>query len=213
MKFEEEIEFYENNETCGVCRQNIPEDFRENMVEDFHAKMHTSGQAILKLGLDLHGQNERIKEIDKVLDIMKEHDAEATRAQNSLEACGQYIEKVTKQNKELIQMTEDIDQKRKDLDFLKNDIDIYNKEKEDLSKQKHLYETAATLLKDTGIKTRIIKQYLPIINKLINVHLGKLDFYVSFELDESFNETSGSNYLSRRLDRVDNSNFVGKFPR
>ena len=91
-------------------------------------------------------------------------------------------------------MTEDIDQKRKDLDILKDDIDIYNKEKEDLSNQKYLYETAATLLKDTGIKTRIIKQYLPIINKLINVHLGKLDFYVSFELDEAFNETIRSRY-------------------
>ena len=194
MKFEDEIEFYENNETCGVCRQNIPKNFRKEMIEDFHTKMHQSGQAILKLGLDLHEQNKRIKEIDDVLDIMKEHDINATRDQNSLEACVQYIEKVTKLNKELLQMTEDIDQKRKDLDFLKNDIDIYNYEKEELSKQRHLYETAATLLKDTGIKTRIIKQYLPIINKLINVHLGKLDFYVSFELDESFNETIKSRY-------------------
>jgi len=194
MKFEDEIEFYENNETCGVCRQNIPKNFRKEMIEDFHTKMHQSGQAILKLGLDLHEQNKRIKEIDDVLDIMKEHDINATRDQNSLEACVQYIEKVTKLNKELFQMTEDIDQKKKDLDFLKNDIDIYNEEKEELSKQRHLYETAATLLKDTGIKTRIIKQYLPIINKLINVHLGKLDFYVSFELDESFNETIKSRY-------------------
>ena len=194
MKFEDEIEFYENNETCGVCRQNIPKNFRKEMIEDFHTKMHQSGQAILKLGLDLHEQNKRIKEIDDVLDIIKEHDINATRDQNSLEACVQYIEKVTKLNKELFQMTEDIDQKRKDLDLLKNDIDIYNEEKEELSKQRHLYETAATLLKDTGIKTRIIKQYLPIINKLINVHLGKLDFYVSFELDESFNETIKSRY-------------------
>ena len=194
MKFEDEIEFYENNETCSVCRQNIPKNFRKEMIEDFHTKMHQSGQAILKLGLDLHEQNKRIKEIDDVLDIMKEHDINATRDQNSLEACVQYIEKVTKLNKELFQMTEDIDQKRKDLDLLKNDIDIYNEEKEELSKQRHLYETAATLLKDTGIKTRIIKQYLPIINKLINVHLGKLDFYVSFELDESFNETIKSRY-------------------
>ncbi len=194
MKFENEIEFYEKNETCSVCRQDIPEEFRENMIEDFHAKMHKSGQAILKLGLDLHDQKERVKEIDKILDTMNEHNTEATHAQNSLEACVQYIEKVTGQNKELLQMTEDIDQKRKDLDILKDDIDIYNKEKEDLSNQKYLYETAATLLKDTGIKTRIIKQYLPIINKLINVHLGKLDFYVSFELDEAFNETIRSRY-------------------
>ena len=58
MKYEEEIEFYEKNETCGVCRQNIPEDFRKNMVGDFHGKMHESGNAILKIGLDLNEQQE-----------------------------------------------------------------------------------------------------------------------------------------------------------
>ena len=63
-----------------------------------------------------------------------------------------------------------------------------------MSNEKHLYEIAATLLKDTGIKTRIIKQYLPIINKYINVYLGKMDFYVSFELDEGFNETIRSRH-------------------
>ena len=194
MKYEEEIEFYEKNETCGVCRQNIPEDFRKNMVGDFHGKMHESGNAILKIGLDLNEQQERIKEIDTIHNSIKEYDTEVTRDQNSLEACVQYIEKVTEQNKELLQMTEDIEEKKDDLENLEKDIEIYIKEKEELSKQKFLYETATTLLKDTGIKTRIIKQYLPIINKLINVHLGKLDFYVSFELDEGFNETIKSRY-------------------
>ena len=61
-------------------------------------------------------------------------------------------------------------------------------------KEKHLYELATALLKDTGIKTRIIKQYLPIINKLINKYLGAMDFYITFELDENFNETIKSRH-------------------
>ena len=194
IKFEEEIEFYEKNETCGVCRQNIPEDFRENMINDFHGKMHESGNAILKIGLDINGQNTRIAEIDKILNDIKLNDGEISRAQTTIDACIKYIEKVTQQNKEISQLGDDIGERKSELEQIKKDIEIYINEKEELSNEKHLYEIAATLLKDSGIKTRIIKQYLPIINKYINVYLGKMDFYVSFELDEGFNETIKSRH-------------------
>ena len=194
IKFEEEIEFYEKNETCGVCRQNIPEDFRENMINDFHGKMHESGNAILKIGLDINGQNTRIAEIDKILNDIKHNDGEISRAQTTIDACIKYIEKVTQQNKEISQLGDDIGERKSELEQIKKDIEIYINEKEELSNEKHIYEIAATLLKDTGIKTRIIKQYLPIINKYINVYLGKMDFYVSFELDEGFNETIRSRH-------------------
>ena len=101
---------------------------------------------------------------------------------------------MTQQNKEISQLRDDIDERKSELEQIKKDIEIYTNEKEELSNEKHLYEIAATLLKDTGIKTRIIKQYLPIINKYINVYLGKMDFYVSFELDEGFNETIRSRH-------------------
>ena len=91
-------------------------------------------------------------------------------------------------------MADDIDSKKPALEKIKEDIKIYISKKEALSNEKYLYELAGTLLKDGGIKSRIIKQYLPIINKYINLHLGKLDFYVSFELDEGFNETIRSRH-------------------
>ena len=96
--------------------------------------------------------------------------------------------------KEISNMEDDIEDHKKDLEECKEDIRIYTEEKEDLSKQKHLYDLAGNLLKDTGIKARIIKQYLPIINKLINKYLGAMDFYVTFELDEGFNETIKSRH-------------------
>ena len=194
MKFEEEIEFYEENENCSVCRQNIPEDFRKNMIQDFHGKMHESGNAILKLGLDIHEQNERISEIDKTLNDIKHNDDEILKAQTTIDACIKYIEKVTKQNNEISQLKDDIINTKDELADLEKNLEIYTSEREELSNEKHLYEIAATLLKDSGIKTRIIKQYLPIINKYINVYLGKMDFYVSFELDEGFNETIKSRH-------------------
>ena len=67
-------------------------------------------------------------------------------------------------------------------------------EKEELSKDKQVQEIAAVLLKDTGIKTKIIKQYVPVINKLINKYLAAMDFFVSFELNENFEETINSRF-------------------
>ena len=194
MKFEREIEFYEENEKCNTCRQDIPDNFREEMINDFHAKMHENGVALLKLGHEIHDQDIRIAEIDKTHNDIKLNDGEILRAQTTIDACIKYIEKVAQQNKEISQLGDDIDERKSELEQIKKDIEIYTNEKEELSNEKHLYEIAATLLKDTGIKTRIIKQYLPIINKYINVYLGKMDFYVSFELDEGFNETIRSRH-------------------
>ena len=91
-------------------------------------------------------------------------------------------------------MADDIDEKKKELDVIDIDIEKYNKEKEKLSNQKYLYELATTMLKDGGIKTRIIKQYLPIMNTLINKYLAQMDFFVSFNLDENFNESIKSRH-------------------
>ena len=193
-KYEDEIEFYEKNEACNTCRQDIPKTFRKSMIENFHAKMHECGQALLKIGNVLQEKEKRIHEIDTILNSVDLQKAEIAHNQNTIDACTQYIKKVAKQNEEISQMADDIDEKKKELDVIDKDIEIYNKEKEKLSNQKYLYELATTMLKDGGIKTRIIKQYLPIMNKLINKYLAQMDFFVSFNLDENFNESIKSRH-------------------
>ena len=111
-----------------------------------------------------------------------------------ISACEQYIKKVSNQIEDISDMEDDIEKQKSELEEVKEDIRIYTEEKEELSQKKYLYEIAGSLLKDGGIKSKIIKQYLPIINKYINVHLGKMDFYVSFELDEGFSETIKSRH-------------------
>ena len=193
-KYEDEIEFYEKNEACNTCRQDIPKTFRKSMIENFHAKMHECGQALLKIGNTLQEKEKRIREIDTILSNVDIQKAEIARNQNTIDACTQYIKKVAKQNEEISQMADDIDEKKKELDVIDIDIEKYNKEKEKLSNQKYLYELATTMLKDGGIKTRIIKQYLPIMNTLINKYLAQMDFFVSFNLDENFNESINSRH-------------------
>ena len=193
-KYEDEIEFYEKNEACNTCRQDIPKTFRKSMIENFHAKMHECGQALLKIGNTLIEKEKRICEIDTISNNVDSQKAEIARNQNTIDACTQYIKKVAKQNEEISQMADDIDEKKNELNVIDKDIEIYNDEKEKLSNQKYLYELATTMLKDGGIKTRIIKQYLPIMNKLINKYLAQMDFFVSFNLDENFNESIKSRH-------------------
>jgi len=193
-KCEDDMEFYEKNSHCDTCEQEIPKEHRDKMVEKFHGKMHELGNGLLSLGTKLKKHQERIEEIEKVTKEYDNNLGKQIKINNSIEACNQYTKKVSAQNEEIMQMNDDIDLKKKDLDDAKEDIEIYTNEKETLSGQKHLYEIASSLLKDTGIKTRIIKQYLPIINKLINKYLGAMDFYITFELDEGFNETIRSRH-------------------
>ena len=80
------------------------------------------------------------------------------------------------------------------LNELKSQLNEYIKQQEELSKEKHYYDFVATLLKDTGIKTKIIKQYLPVMNKLINKYLASMDFFVNFNINENFEETIKSRH-------------------
>jgi DNA repair exonuclease SbcCD ATPase subunit len=83
------------------------------------------------------------------------------------------------------------DEKMKQLEV---DLDAFIQEKGELTKQKEALQVASVILKDSGIKARIIKQYVPVINKLINKYLASMDFFVQFELDETFNETIKSRF-------------------
>ena len=194
IKHEEDMEFYEQNSHCDTCEQEIPQEHRDKMIEQFRGKMHEMSGGLIQLGNKLDDQQVRADEIDKILNSIQECEGSIVKNQNSIQACTQYINKVSNQIDEISQMADDIDSKKPALEKIKEDIKIYISKKEALSNEKYLYELAGTLLKDGVIKSRIIKQYLPIINKYINLHLGKLDFYVSFELDEGFNETIRSRY-------------------
>ena len=194
LQSEEDIEFYEKNKECNVCRQDIPDEFREKMIEHFHGKMHQLSGGVIKLGEKLSEAEHRTGTIDKVLQEIQNFKNDIIKNQNSIQVCTQYINKVSNQNDEISQMIDDIDIKKIELETIKKTIGTYTEQREELSKEKHLYELATTLLKDTGIKTRIIKQYLPIINKMINKYLSAMDFYITFELDENFNESIKSRH-------------------
>jgi len=187
MKCEDEIEFYEQNDTCSTCNQELSEEHKTKMISEHHGKMHESGTALLSIG---HKIDDAKSQLDKITKIQ----TTIAHQQNQIQAINSYISKLQGQIKEIENREDDVEEKSSKLKELNEELKISNKRLEQLSFTKQLYETAYVLLKDTGIKTRIIKQYLPIMNKLINKYLASMDFYASFNLDENFNETIKSRH-------------------
>ncbi len=193
---EKEIEFYEQNDICSTCNQDLGEEHKSKMIEEHHGSMHKNGTALLQLG-------NKIKNLESRLDHVSKVQTAITTNQNQIQAINSYITKLKDQIKEIEAREDDIEDKIRKLRNLKGDLKNCMEKQEKLSAQKLLYETAYVLLKDTGIKTRIIKQYLPIMNQLINKYLASMDFFVSFNLDEKFEE----NIKSRHRDEFTYDSF------
>jgi DNA repair exonuclease SbcCD ATPase subunit len=121
----------------------------------------------------------------------------------SITETNKYITKLQKQIEGLKQSKVVSEKEQQELKELKDSLFLLQEELRVLIQDKTYYEVASGLLKDTGIKTKIIKQYLPIINKLVNKYLASLDFFVNFNLDESFKET----IKSRHRDEFTYNNF------
>jgi DNA repair exonuclease SbcCD ATPase subunit len=187
MSSENEIEFYEQNDTCSTCSQDLSEEHKTKMIHEHHGIMHKSGTALLQLGNKIDDMKSRLDHVSKVQTAI-------TTNQNQIQAINSYITKLKDQIKEIEAREDDIEDKNQSLKRLKGDLKSCMEKQEKLSAQKHLYETAYVLLKDSGIKTRIIRQYLPIMNTLINKYLASMDFFVSFNLDEKFEENIKSRH-------------------
>ena len=181
LKAENEIEFYEKNDTCSTCNQDLSDEHKTNMISEQHGKMHAGKSALISLFRKIEDAKSKLDKVTKI-------QLTISQQQNQTQAISQYINKLRQQITEIENREDDVDEKTKKLKELKEELKICNEKQEQLSFKKQLYETANVLLKDSGIKTRIVKQYLPIMNKLINKYLASMDFFVSFTLDEKFIE-------------------------
>jgi DNA repair exonuclease SbcCD ATPase subunit len=144
--------------------------------------------------------------LTEILAISKhitEHNNEIVKHNSTITAVNNYITKLNKEIKELGDHKDNLSEENHKMKSLKKELSDLVAAQEQLSIDKHYHEYAASLLKDNGIKTKIIKQYLPIINKLVNKYLKAMDFFVNFNLNENFEET----IKSRHRDEFSYSNF------
>ena len=193
-KVEKEIEFYRKNTDCPTCKQTIDEDHRECEITEKQKKKTELGDAISKIDEELQLSIKSIQEMTETQKSITDFQSEITKHNASISAINQYIQKVNEEIQTLNEKGADVTDASKKLKKLKSDQKNLLTLKEQYSNMSSIYEVASVLLKDGGIKTTIIKKYLPIMNKLINKYLASMDFYVSFNLDENFNETIKSRF-------------------
>ncbi len=189
---DKEITFYENTEECPTCKSHLEDDFKLQKIESTTQTVSEIESALEELDnktRQIQGQLDTIREIQTEIDDLNR---KVSKKQNEISASQQYIQKINKEIEKLNSEKSGDDSKKleKELKELKK----HEKGKEELVDKRHYYDLAAFLLKDSGIKTKIVKQYLPIMNKLINKYLASMDFFVQFELDENFNENIKSRY-------------------
>ena len=189
-----ESRFYEENDNCPTCEQDIDDELKKTKIEFIKNK----AQEIQKAKSDLQ---KNIKEIK----------AEQSQSSNNLNKLRQKQQRINSNNDSIALLQKEVDRIQNEINVLqgqsgdiskaKRELNSFRKKKDKSTETKLSYveertynEVIGEMLKDTGIKTKVIKQYLPVMNRLINQYLQVLDFFVSFHLDENFNETIRSRH-------------------
>jgi DNA repair exonuclease SbcCD ATPase subunit len=202
-KNEKDIEFYQHNDNCPTCKQSIETDFKEQQVTERTNKLNTQKTGLTEVETELQNITNEMSDITKIIQHIIEHQNQITEHNATVKAISTYIDKLNKQYDELSVKVNSPQTDNQKLLELKAEMFEFNAAYEELMNEKHYYEFAGSLLKDTGIKTKIIKQYLPIMNKLINKYLTAMDFFVNFNINENFEET----IKSRHRDEFSYANF------
>ena len=193
-KNKKDMEFYEQNDNCPTCQQHIEETFRQTQVNERKIKVETQQKGLKEIESEIFKLNQRLVEIEKIAKHISAHNNEIVKHNSTITAVNKYIIKLNKEITELSNRKDTLMEENDKLKALNLELEALQKNQEELIIEKQYYDFAATLLKDSGIKTKIIKQYLPVMNKLINKYLTAMDFFVNFNLNESFEETIKSRH-------------------
>jgi DNA repair exonuclease SbcCD ATPase subunit len=202
-KYRKDISFFQHNDDCPTCRQTIAIGFKETEIANLSTKAAECEHGLSELEKKLLAEQNKLNSINEVQKKIQALQIKIATNNTSINETNKYIIKLQKQIEELKQLKVVSEKEQQDLKELKDSLSQLQEELKVLIQDKTYYEVASGLLKDTGIKTKIIKQYLPIINKLVNKYLASLDFFVNFNLDESFKET----IKSRHRDEFTYNNF------
>ena len=192
-KLLKEEKFYETNDECPTCKQDIEEGHKSHICEEID-------KTVEELNTKLEERSNSIQEINTRLEEIFEINQEITRIQTDIQKEQSHITAGQKYRSQLgielrdLEVQEHAEEDKEKLKKYRKAYKQLEGMEEELIDKRHYYDLAEILLKDSGIKTKIIRQYLPIMNKLINKYLASMEFFVQFELDEEFNEQIKSRY-------------------
>jgi len=187
------MDFFENNDDCPTCEQHIDETFKKNMITKKQTEYDKFDKGITELKDELKRQEDVVAAINDYIKQIRENDAEIGKLSYSVKELEKFNKTLQSEIDELESGEISQDDMSK-LTKLKKSLKSYQAQNQGLREEQTYAEAARSMLMDTGIKTKIIKQYLPIMNKLINTYLTAMEFYVNFTLNENFEETIKSRH-------------------
>ena len=197
------VDFYDKNDTCPTCTQHIEQEFKDSMITTLNTKKQEIEKAITNINTSLSDTDKQLEKIAGIIRIMKVTESAIQERKSELSGYRKFNEKTKQKLNEAKSNTKDDTQEQETLAIYEGEEDEGISSRKDIIDTQHHYGIAATLLKDSGIKSRIIKHYIPIINKIINQYLTQMGMFVNFNLDEEFNET----ILSRHRDSFTYASF------
>lgn len=189
-----DIAFYHNTETCPTCKQTITESFKQKVISDKTSKHEEVNTAIRTLEEESLVLKHKINLYEGIASAIANNNAEISKWQIKAFAAKSVLDSLNRELESVKNSKTDLNEQKEKLNLVEEQLKEFQVRQTELNTQKSYYDAATSLLKDGGIKTRIVKQYIPIINKLVNKNLQAMDFFVNFTLDESFKETIKSRH-------------------
>ena len=189
-----ENKFFESNYVCPTCTQELSEEFRNEKLEEGKTKVNEMNIGFEDLQKAIGDEQKRFDKFTELSTEVNNINTTISQTNFQLLTIRKQVESIQDEIKELEGSTPDKKAEYDKLQLLVSNKKELSKQHADLKKDRDVLTTAGQLLKDNGIKTRIIKTYLPTMNKLINDFLQRMEFYVNFTLDENFDEIIKSRY-------------------
>ena len=187
------INFLREHEDCPACEQHIDGEFKNQMILSKTSEAEVLNDGLIKMENELGKIEHRLNAIKGITGDIQTNSIQIAQLNTSIQELEKWNMRLDTEIKELEKSAVNNEDEEK-LRTLKNNFDGIEKQRKELKEEKVYKEASKAMLQDTGIKTKIIKQYLPIMNQLINKYLASMEFYVNFSLDESFEETIKSRF-------------------
>ena len=188
-KIDTEVEWFQTNDVCSTCKQDIGDDHKNCIVSEKDSKKQEIETALETIATEIIAVNSRISAIEETKNsivslrgVLNNNTSKSEFLQNNIDELETEIEHAESDQGNV----KNLEKELKSLKKLLKELDTTRRE---LTETKNYYVVASQFLKDTGVKTSIVKYYLPIMNKLINKYLQEMDFYVHFTMDEKFVES------------------------
>jgi len=189
-----EVKFFEENDNCPTCKQGIHEEFKCEKLNSRSEQLNQVNGGLTELSKEFTILESRLAEISAVNSEIEKLNREITENNNKISSWNESISTLNDEIEKIRNNTKVIDANNIEVEKLQSELKGKITALESLHQEKKIQDVASVLLKDSGIKTKIIRQYVPIMNKLINKYLASMDFFVQFELNENFKEKIKSRF-------------------